>query len=53
MVDRSAWRSDAEADWLAVENEGVHWIAGGSIVVVTEGPRPVAYFHVREVVSRQ
>jgi hypothetical protein len=50
VSDRSAWRSVAEADWLAVENEGVHWIDEGNIVVVTEGLQPVAYFHVREVV---
>ena len=47
--DRAAWRSQAEADWLAVENEGVHWVDEGSLVVVTEGLTPVAYFHVYEV----
>jgi hypothetical protein len=40
VVDRSAWRSDVQADSLAVENEGVHWIAEGSIVAVTEGSPP-------------
>jgi hypothetical protein len=47
--DRSSWRSPASGDWLVVPNEGVHWIDQGTIVVVTEGPTPVAYFHVREV----
>ena len=49
MADRSAWRSEAEGGWLVIENEGNNWVDVGSIVVVTEGARPVAYFHVREV----
>ena len=51
VADRSAWRSEAEAAWLGSENEGVHWVRQGSVAVVTEGSRPVAYFHVREVVD--
>lgn len=37
-------------DWLAVANEGAHWIDEGSLVAITEGPDLVAYFHVRDVV---
>lgn len=50
VEDRGAWRSEAKGDWLAVSNEGDHWIDVGTLVVVTEGPKVVAYFHVREVV---
>ncbi|SOD72554.1 hypothetical protein SAMN05892883_1940 [Jatrophihabitans sp. GAS493] len=49
VVDRSAWRSAAEGDWLVVPSEGEQWVQPGSVVVVTEGARPVAYFHVQNV----
>jgi hypothetical protein len=49
VSDRAAWRSRATAQWLIVVNEGVHRVHRGSVVVVTEGPRPVAFFHVAEV----
>ncbi len=49
VVDRSAWRSEADGDWLIIENEGVYKIGEGSVVVITEGPRPVAYLTVRQV----
>lgn len=52
VSDRSAWRSAAEGAWLVVENEGRQRVDAGSIVVVTEGARPVAYFEIREVVDR-
>ncbi|MEU0463179.1 hypothetical protein ABZ215_04165 [Amycolatopsis sp. NPDC006131] len=39
----------AEARWLAVENSGPYRIAPGTVVVVSEGPKPVGYFHVEEV----
>jgi SOS-response transcriptional repressor LexA len=51
VADRSAWRSEASGAWLAVDNEGVYWVDEGSVVVVTEGSRPVAYFHVCEVAA--
>jgi hypothetical protein len=44
--DRTAWSSPASGGWLAVENDRPHMIERGSIVVITEGPSPVAYFHV-------
>ena len=44
-----AWRSPAEAAWLVVENEGDQHLEPGSVAVVCEGYRPVAYFHVQRV----
>jgi hypothetical protein len=49
VTDREAWRSAATARWLAVENEGVNQVDRGTVMVVTEGARPVAHFHVTEV----
>ena len=49
VSDRSAWRSRASADWLLVPNQGQQWIDESSLVVVTEGARVVAYFHVHAV----
>jgi hypothetical protein len=43
------WQSSATGRWLAVENEGPQELRPGSIVVVTEGARTVAYFHVDDV----
>ena len=43
--ESGAWRSSATGGWLVVENEGAQTIAAQSLVVVTEGRRPVAYFH--------
>ena len=53
VVDRSAWRSEANGDWLIIENEGLHWIDEGSVVVITEGARPVARFYVHQALSAQ
>jgi len=47
--DRSAWSSRASGDWLVVPNEWPHMVVRGSIVVITEGPRVVAYFHIDEI----
>jgi hypothetical protein len=49
VVDRNAWRSAATARWLVVENDGLQHVQAGSVLVITEGSRPVAYFHVAEV----
>jgi hypothetical protein len=49
VADRTAWRSEASGDWLAVANEGCFWIDEGALVVITEGPTAVAYFEVRQV----
>lgn len=44
-------RSPARAWWLAVEKAGPQELRPGSVVVVTEGARSVAYFHVDEIRS--
>ena len=49
-MDRSAWRSEAAGAWLVIDNRGAHCIDQSSAVMITEGVRPVAYFHVRQVV---
>jgi len=46
-----AWRSPAQGRWLVVENEGDQRVEPGSVIVVMEGLRPVAYFHVRHVLD--
>jgi hypothetical protein len=51
VVDRNAWRSAATAGWLVAGNDGLQHVETGSVVVVTEGSRPVAYFHVVEVAA--
>jgi hypothetical protein len=43
------WQSSATGWWLAVENAGPQEVRPGSVVVVTEGARTVAYFHVHDV----
>ena len=45
------WKSSAIGWWLAVENAGPQAVQPGSVVVVTEGARDVAYFHVDGVRS--
>ena len=47
--DRTAWSSQARGGWLAVENEWPHMVERGSVVVITERARLVAYFHVDEI----
>lgn len=47
--DRTAWRSDAGAQWLVVDNVSPHRVAPGDHIVVTEGRREVAHFHVERV----
>lgn len=41
--------SPAKGCWLFVENAGPYRIQPGTVVVVTEGAKPVGYFHVDEV----
>ena len=38
--------SAAAGRWLVVENAGPYRIEEGTVVVMTEGPKPVGYFHV-------
>ena len=47
--ESGAWRSPAEGRWLVVQNDGDQLLRPGSVAVVTEGKRPVAYFHVHRV----
>jgi hypothetical protein len=47
--DANAWRSGAEACWLVPENPDAPWIEQGSVVVVTEGPKPVGFFVVERI----
>lgn len=49
VADRAAWRSHAQAGWLIVDNEGHQRVESGSVVVLTEGTRAVAYFHAQVV----
>jgi hypothetical protein len=46
VEDRTAWRSRGFAGWLVVDNSGDQAVAAGTVIVVTEGPRPVAFFRV-------
>jgi hypothetical protein len=52
VSDRGAWQSLATATWLIVPNQDAQRLQPGSVVVVTEGTRPVAYFHVTDVAER-
>ena len=47
--DRTAWRSRAAAGWLVVDNTGDQAVGPDTMIVITEGPRTVAYFHVEQV----
>jgi hypothetical protein len=42
VEDRRAWRSAATARWLVVGDHGLQHVEPGSVVVGTEGSRPVA-----------
>lgn len=39
----------AAGRWLAVENDWPHYVEPRAVVVITEGPRTVGYFHVDAV----
>jgi hypothetical protein len=47
--DPAVSRSTATARWLTVPNAGIHEVRPGTVVVITEGPKPVGYFHVEGV----
>ena len=47
--DRAAWRSDADVRWLVVDNVPPYRVTEGDVIVVTEGRRDVAYFHVESM----
>ena len=45
------WRSQAEGRWLIVGNEGDQEVEQGSVVVITEGARDVAFFAIEHMTS--
>lgn len=47
VKDRSEWQSQADASWL-VPDSGSE-VVPGSVVLVTEGPKTVAFFVVESV----
>lgn len=53
LVVRSAtpgvWRSAADAGWLVGDYKYPHEVDAGDVIVVTEGPTVVGYFHVETV----
>jgi hypothetical protein len=49
VADRRAWVSAAEAGWLVDQDEARFDVQPGSVMVVTEGSKVVAYFHVESV----
>jgi hypothetical protein len=44
-----AWRSAADAGWLVGDYRYPVDVAAGDVIVVTEGPTVVGYFHVESV----
>jgi hypothetical protein len=49
VSDRGAWTSGAEGAWLVEQDSPRFPVQAGSVLVVTEGREPVAYFHVESV----
>lgn len=47
--DRTAWRTRALAAWLIVDGQGDQSVVPGDLIVVTEGPRHVAFLRVDRV----
>lgn len=47
--DPSAYVSSADAGWLVGDYRYPHDVVAGDLIVVTEGPRTVGYFHVDSV----
>jgi hypothetical protein len=39
----------AEERWLVVGNDEPHRVRIGTVIVITEEPKPVGYFHVEEI----
>jgi hypothetical protein len=44
--EEGAWLSRASGCWLIPENPDLPSVIAGSLVVVTAGPRPIAFFTV-------
>lgn len=49
--DRTAWRSPSTGGWLAIDNPAAPTVRVGTVLIITEGPRQVGYFHVTEVLD--
>jgi hypothetical protein len=49
ITDPQAWISLAEGAWLVPQDDPRFTVTPGAVLVVTEGPQPVAYFHVAAV----
>jgi len=49
VADRIAWASAAEGAWLVQQDDVRFAVQPGSVVVVTEGIKAAAYFHVESV----
>lgn len=49
VEDRAAWTSPATGGWLVVSNEDDQMVTPDTVVIVTEGHRPVAVFTVASV----
>jgi hypothetical protein len=49
ITDPGAWISLAEGAWLVPQDDPRFFVAPGAVLVITEGPHPVAYFHVAAV----
>jgi hypothetical protein len=47
--DPNVVASEAAGRWLEVPNEWPHFVEAGTVVVITEGPRTVGYFHVESI----
>jgi hypothetical protein len=44
--ESGAWKSRAKGCWLVPDDPDQPWVEPGTVIVVTEGPKPVAYFTV-------
>ncbi|BEL05055.1 hypothetical protein Q0Z83_032460 [Actinoplanes sichuanensis] len=49
ITDPGAWISLAEGAWLVPQDDPAFTVAPGAVLVITEGPQPVAYFHVAAI----
>lgn len=47
--DPTRWQSPAEGRWLLADNDGDQLVTPGTVIVITEGSRPVASFRVDHV----
>ena len=45
------WRSQAEGRWLIVDDESDQAVQQGSVVIITEGARNVAFFVIEHMTS--